>query len=227
MNLFNTILNWSEVWALLIPLAIYLLYRPTDNSSQILGWYLFVAIILNGLSTTSFVFNESMPAFLKNNNIFYNTHSIARVIFFSWFIQKITPKQFSFINKILLPGYLIFAVVNFIFFENILFFSSRLFAAESVVLLFLCIAYFLRSIQDETVVNWTSHPSFLVCTGIVIYEAITFFIFLFILPLADRDPEFGLLSLKIYKMTFVLLCTLIAIAFYRSKQIELKGKKQV
>lgn len=218
MEILKTIRDWSEAWALLIPLAIIFFYKPKGPVTQPIIWYCYAAFILNTFSTTLFVFHNQMPPLLSNNNILYNLHSFLRVVFFSWYISKITPRGFLFINKTIFSGYLIFVLVNFVFFESPLFFSSRLFAAESVVLLFLCIAFFLRSLQDESGTNWTKHSSFLVYTGIALYEAITFFIFLFILPMAEKDPEFGRLSLVIYKITFIIFCILLALALYQSKK---------
>ena len=218
MEVFQTLSDWSEVWALLIPLTIFLFYKPADPAMRPVILYLFVALVLNSMSTTMYVFYDQMPASFKNNNLLYNFHSIARVIFFCWYIGKITPRQFSFIHKTTLLVYLIFVLVNFLFFESPLFLSSRLFAAESVILLFLCLSFFFRSMQDESGTNWISHPSFLVCTGISFYEAITFFIFLFIYPIAEKNPKFGMISLEIYKITYIVFCILLAIALYRSKK---------
>ena len=218
MGLLSKVIDWSEVWALLIPLSIILFYRPKEPNINPVIWYVCIALLLNSISTTLYVFYRQMPPFLKNNNILYNLHSMARVIFFSWYINKITPARFSFINKSIISGYIIFTIVNFLFFESLLFFSSRLFAAESIVLLFLCISFFLRSLQDESGTNWIKYPSFLVCTAVALYEAITFFIFLFILPMADKDPGFGLLILDIYKITFVVFCILLAWSLLRSKK---------
>jgi hypothetical protein len=222
MSLLDSILNWSEVWALLIPLLFLIIYKKDNKELTPLKWYVVIGLILNTVSTISFIYNPQMPSYLKNNNIFYNLHSLARVLFFSWYILLISPKQHRYLCRMLVTGYLIFVVVNFIFFENPLFFSTRVFAAESVVLLFLGISFMLRSMQDETITNWTGHPSFLVCSGIVLYEAATFFIFLFILPLAVKDPQFGLLMLKVYKICFIILCILLAITFrnYGRKHAE-------
>ena len=220
MKLFITILNWSEVWALLIPLALVIIYRTKEPAMHPVILYIYIAFVLNAISTTLFVFHSKMPPLLQNNNLLYNLHSIARVFFFSWYISKITPRHFLFINKSIISGYIIFIVVNFLFFESLLFFSSRLFAAESIVLLFLCISFFLRSLQDESGTNWTKYPSFIVSTAVALYEATTFFIFLFILPMAVKDPEFGRLCLDIYKIIFVIFCILLACALFRSKKHE-------
>jgi hypothetical protein len=109
-------------------------------------------------------------------------------------------------------------LVNIIFIETPFYFNTWLFAAESVLLLVFCIAFYFKTMQDESITNWIGQPAFIVTSAVIIYEAITFFIFLFIIPMAEKNPAFGLLCLKIYKITFILLCILLAVALYRTRK---------
>jgi hypothetical protein len=218
MKLIQFMRSWSEVWALLIPLIVIVIHKPKELNIRPLVWYVFIAFILNFTATFMVEYYYLLPADLQNNNVLYNLHSFARVILFSWYLSKITPRQFAFIYKTTLLVYIIFVLVNFRFFESPFILSTRLFAAESIILLFICISFFLRSMQDESGTNWISHPSFLVCTGISMYEAITFFIFLFIYPIAEKNPEFGKISMEIYQIIFIIFCILLALALYRSKK---------
>lgn len=219
MNDFLTsIINWSEVWSLLIPLTIIWLYKPTGQNIKPLVLYIFIALVLNTMATIMVEFYFSMPAWLKNNNILYNIHSFIRVLIFGWYIIRIRQYRFPAVLKILLLFYLIFVISNFIFIESPLYISSRLFAAESVILLILSLSFFFRSMQDETEMNWLKHPAFLVCTGIILYEATSFFIFLFFYPLVEKNKEFGDLTMSIHNAMYVILCIMVALAFYRSRK---------
>lgn len=222
MDLFTVILEWSEVWALLIPLAVIIGFPTRRYHERPIVIYVIIALVLNSISTIIYIYNTGMPAFLKNNNIYYNLHSIARVFFFGWYIIINLANKRSPVYRFLFAGYGIFILLNFIFIKSIFFFSTWLFAAESMILLFLCVSYFLQLIQDDSRVQMMKHPSFLVCTGLILYEAITFFIFLFIIPLAKIDPDFGLLCLKIYKITFIILCIMLAAALYKSRILKSK-----
>lgn len=224
-DLLNTIINWSEAWALLIPLTVIIIYRPGELGTKPLILYVFAAFVLNTIATIMVQFYFSMPAWLKNNNILYNVHSLMRVILFSWYITRIRQYRFPVIQKILLGTYLVFVLVNFIFLESPLFISSRLFAAESIVLLSLCLLFFFRSMQDDSEVNWLKHPAFLVCTGISLYEATSFFIFLFFYPLFKKNPEFGDLTMSIHNVMFVILCIILALALYKSKKSSAEPAK--
>ncbi len=218
MKLIQFIGNWSEVWALLIPLIVILIHKPKEKTIRPLILYVIIAFILNLTATFMLEYYYLFPSSLQNNNFLYNLHSIVRLFFFSWYIIKITPRKFSFIYTALLSVYIVFVLVDFLFFESPLFISPSLFAAGSFVMLFLCLTFFLRSLQDESGTNWINHPSFIVCAGISLYEAITFFIFLFIYPIAAKNPDFGRLSLKIYQVVFIVFCILLALALYRSKR---------
>jgi hypothetical protein len=215
MEIIKTIRNWSEVWALLIPLTIILRSRSHIPPMRPIVLYVWIALVLNAISTTMFVFHKSMPDFLSNNNILYNLHSFLRVICFGFFIYHIREHKYSFIYKILIAIYILFATLNFIFFESILNFSTRLFSAESIVLLILCLSFFVRSIQDDSETNWLKHPAFLICAGVSFYEAVNLFIFLLYYPLsASVDKSFIRSMWTVHNFTFVLLCIMIALALY-------------
>jgi len=212
----NLIINWSEVWALLIPLAVIIVCRPKEPYIKPVVIYVFIAFVLNTCATIMVEYYFQMPVWLKNNNVLYNIHSFVRVILFSWFILAIRKYNYPSILKITLVAYLVFVVVNFSFLDSPLFLSSKHFAAESIVLLFFCLSFFLRSMLDESNVNWLKHPSFLVCAGISLYEAICFFIFLFFYPIAQKNKEFGALTMSIHSIIYTVFCIFLALALYSS-----------
>lgn len=216
--LLDKLITCSEVLGLLIPLIVILLYKPQGNGVNLLKWYVIVAFVVNLIAALMYLFYRSLPENLNNNNILYNIHSVSRVVFFSLYIMSV--RKFKHINILrgLLAAYAIFVIYNFIFLEDVLFLSTNLFSAESVVLLVMCLSYFFRSIQDDTETNWLKHPSFLVVSGVLFYEAITFFIFLFFYPLLHNDEAFSLATMRIYALTFVVLCILLGRALYKSRK---------
>ena len=225
MEVIKTIRNWSEVWALLIPLTIIIRSRSRIPDMYPVVLYVWFALILNSISTTMFVYHKSMPSFLQNNNILYNLHSFLRVTFLGFYIYHIREHRYTFIYRALIFIYIIFVVCNFIFFESILFFSTRIFSAESIVLLTLCLSFFVRSMQDDSDINWLKHPAFLICAGISFYEAVNFFIFLLYYPLSDKDVSFIRALWTVHNITFVILCLMIALALYSSYKKSILHKK--
>jgi hypothetical protein len=228
MNWFQTILDWSEVWALLIPLIVIIKVKPRGMPVRLLTIYVILAIILNGLAVFMVEYHYLVPSWLyvegyPNNNLLYNLHSILRVTLIGTYLCLVRPYKYPVLIRALVPVYLVFVLANFIFFDDPFYLSTRLFSAESIVLLVLCIIYYFRSIQDDSQVNWLRHSSFLVATGITIYEAITFFIFLFFYPLADRDSEFlntefAIATMRLYTVMFIILCIMLALGLHKSKK---------
>ncbi|MGQ0737589.1 MAG: hypothetical protein ACT4OJ_00880 [Bacteroidota bacterium] len=236
MKWMQTILDWTEVWALLIPLTVIIIHRPKGHHIRLIVWYVIAGFILNFTATFALEYYYLMPSWMYidnrvNNNILYNVHSFIRVLLLGWYIVIIRPYRFPVILKGLLLTYFVFVFINFIFIETPFYLSTRLFAAESIVLLTMCLFYFFRSIQDESQVNWLKHSSFLVCTGVCIYEAITFFIFLFFYPLHDKNSAFANTAfaeatMRLYTMMYLALCILMALALYKSRKEAATRDKQ-
>jgi hypothetical protein len=224
MKILQFLRDWSEVWALLIPLIIILIYQPKGNNLRWIVLYVISAFILNLLAIFYIEFFNLVPDWLKakGNNIFYNLHSFVMVIFFSSYIIAVKKFRYSIFLKALLLIYLVLVLINFGYWESPYRLSTRHFTAGSIVLLFMCLVYFFRSILEESQTNWLKHPSFIICAAVCLYQAITFFIFLFIYPMYDdaynKDLSFAFLMMRIYQAIFVVFCILLAIALYRSKK---------
>jgi len=223
MKIIKFILDWSEVWALLLPLFILLVYKFSDKNVRYLKVYVIAGFILNFSAVFMLEYYYLVPNWLyvdnlANNNIFYNVHSITRVLLFSLYIIAIKQSKYTGIFKIILLTYFIYILSNYLFIESPLYLSTNTFVSESIVLLIFCMFYFFQSIQDDSQVNWLKHPSFFVCTGICFYEVTTFFIFLFFYPLSLKDQDFFKITMRIYNISFVILCIFLAFALYRSKK---------
>jgi hypothetical protein len=228
MKLLQLILDWSEVWGLLIPLIVIIIRKPREKHVRKLIWYVILGFLLNLTATCMIEYYYMVPSWMYiddqvNNNLLYNLHSFTRVLLLGLYIISLRQYRFTTVLKTILAAYVVFVLINFIFLESPFYLSTRLFAAESIVLLIMCLSYYFRSIQDESHTNWLAHSSFLVCTGVSIYEAITFFIFLFFYPLHNRDSafansEFAIVTMRIYTIMFVLLCILLALGIYKSKK---------
>lgn len=224
MKIFQIIRDWSEVWALLIPLTVILVHKPKGTKTSWLILYVIFALVLNIASTIIAQFHGSMPSWLKNNNILYNLHSVARVIFFSLYIGRVRSYKYPIAFKLLLMAYIGFIIINFNFIESALYLSPNLFAAESIILLIVCLLYFFRSLQDESDIYWLKQPSFLVCAGVCFYEVITFFVFLFFNIInyspEHKDISFADILSLIYMISFVILCILLAMALYKKGKMR-------
>src|SRR5688572_4718788 len=102
MSALKFIRDWTEVWSLIIPLLVIIYHRGKFRDIKPVVIYVIVAFILNLVATTQYNFNSVLPTALKNNNIFYNLHSIARVAFFSWYIIGLRHHRYVTAYKVLL-----------------------------------------------------------------------------------------------------------------------------
>lgn len=215
MKIITFLRDWSEVWALLIPLIVILIYKPGGHNVKWLIGYVVAAFIVNFLA----IFMMFYSFLDQGNNIFYNLHSLIMVISFGCFAISVRKDRYTILLKVLLVIYLAFVLINFTLGESPFILSTRHFAAGSTTLLVMCLFYFFRSILEESPTNWLKEPSFIICVGLCLYEAITFFIFLFIYPLFSKtynqDLSFAFLMMDIYQVSFVIFCIFLAVGLYK------------
>ena len=224
----KTILDWLEAWALLIPLLVFWFHRPMRPFMKEIIWYVMPAFVINLAITIIYVYHKQLPPAINNNNLLYNIHSILRVLLLSAFINKILVESFGLNLQKLRYLYLAAAAFILLFLDSPFYISSRLFAAENITLLIFILAYFFKTMLDDSNRNWTRHPSFLVCTGLGFYEVISFFAFLFYNPLTRINPEFGKLTFTITNIAFAIFCMLLAFAIWRSvrfgRNVAVRGR---
>ena len=219
----RTIFDWSEVWALLIPLTILLVYKPKGRWVMPVKWYVFTALTLNIIIDFIWYSNKKEWFGLSeaeyntwNNNIFYNLHSIARLLFFSWFFY-LQGKGFRHITRIIPVIFLVGVIIFFSFWGNVWYISSYLLATEAGFLLFYCLWYTNKMLRDDKPAFSSSHPPFWVVGGLTIYTAVNFFIFLFYDYLNDHYEDFLLGTWDLHNSLFIILCICIAIGFYNER----------
>lgn len=205
----------------MIPLTIIILFRMKGKGIRYPIIYVFMALVLNSAATLIPFYLNTLPSWLQSNNLFYNMHSITKVVLFSLYFISLGLIKPGWVTKIILPLYIIFVLINLILINSMSTMNISLFTAESIVLLVLSLLYFISSLRDESNNNWIRHPSFLIAAGVSLYEALTFFIFLFYYPLAEKYPELGKLTMKIYSISFIIFCILLALALYRSRKNKL------
>ncbi len=217
------VLTICEAAVLIIPWLVYVIRKPKGVETKILATYVVIGFTANLLAALVVLFYNSLQEPYNNNNIFYNTHSVLRVILLGYYLMKVCPSKYARIFKLGMAAYLVFCIVNFTFFESFLLLSAILFPVESFVLLLFSLLYLFHAILDESEINWTKEPSFYVVTGIALYETITFFAFLFYSTAAHTDYGFTWIILIIYSLSFIALCILIAVSmyFYSRKQYKI------
>ncbi len=209
-------LNWSEVWALLIPLAVLLFKRRQPPFLMPVIIYLWLALLINLVIDFIMAYKAFFPLWLQSNTPFYNIHSIARFACFSIFFYQLRQAYFSKLKKLLLLLSVVFIIINFIFFDN--FFnpdqiSGNLFAGEAYLLLVYCMLYYLAELRNNDNAL-AGGPDFWIVTGLSIYVVINFFIFLFYVPMLNVDPSLADNMWNVHNVAFIIFCIFITKAFY-------------
>src|SRR5687768_4259758 len=193
MKTYDLIMDWSEVWAPLIPLIVWLVYRPKQKWVRPVLFYLIVAFVFSAVldiiwkmqvySGFTAWFDRNFPGWPKEegylkNTVFYNLISISRLLLFAWFFNYLGD-VFRKLNRVVPWLFIAFTIINFWRFEPIEDFSSRLITLEAGILLFYCVLYFFRVLRDDKPDGEAaSRQVFAVVMGLSIYVALNFFIFL-------------------------------------------------
>ena len=218
-KIFNEILDWSEVWALLIPLSVYLYKGNRSFVLKPVVWYICIGIWLNLAQDIIWQYKDKfhLKGILYNNLFIYNAHSIVRLLLFSLFFIRLKQPLLSGI-KVLLPFlFLLFIIINFSFYQLFTEFSSRTFGIEAALLLFYCLLYYIYLLQQEKDIAYNQSPEFWVVTGLSIYVVINFPIFLFYSALSIQFENFAINIWDIHNITYIIFSLFLAKAFHVSK----------
>jgi hypothetical protein len=218
--MYKQITDWSEVWALLIPLFFLLKQRNKGAYLKPVRIYVVAALVINICAITIQKFKEQwgfqLGDFFYSNNFLYNIHSITRLLLFSWFFILLNQRFMHRIKAIIPFGFIAFVIINFAFLENFLNrynLSSRLLATEAALLLFYCLQYYIFLILEDKGTPFKKQPGIWVVIGLTFYVAASFFIFLFYDYLAVHDKDFAINVWDVHNVFFISLCICIAITF--------------
>jgi hypothetical protein len=211
------ILDWSEVWALLIPLAAHQLLRYQPHSLRPVVVYLWGALILNLIGDIIMAYRHSyLPDWLQTNVVIYNVHCLFRYICFVYFFRFIKQTYFTRFGQLLPFLFLIIVVANFYFLEN--FFgqdhiAGNLFTIEAYFLLIHCLLYYLSQLREE-VERLQENKEFWIVTGLSIYVVMNFFIFLFYVPMIRENAMLANQMWDVHNLAYITLCLFITKAIY-------------
>jgi hypothetical protein len=207
------ILDWSEVWALLIPLAVLWKHKKQPRFFKPIILYVWLALLIDIPIDLAYIFKQSMPSWMWPNNYLYNIHSIVRFTCFGAFFILLNQPYLVKIKKLLPVISFACILVNFLFFENFFTpntFSSRLLATEAGILLFYCLQYYLFRLQEDNAGSKKGNDFWMV-TGLSIYVVFNFPFFLLYTSLDIKDQVNWW---YIHNVSYIILCIFIAKAFY-------------
>ena len=220
-HIFENLLIWSEVWALLIPLCFIF---PMSNKPDYLKpvcYYIIIAFFLN-LFANLISNQKDIGLHLRwhNNILLYNLHSIVRFGCFTSFFILLKQNHYLNLKKIIPFLYVIILLLNFTVLDKFftpLHINGNLMTAELYLLLVYCLLYYLSNVKDQQPMLKTG-PEFWIVTGLGIYVVINFFLFLFYIPLMTENGALADNMWKVHNVAYIFLCVFIARAFYSVKR---------
>jgi hypothetical protein len=208
---FLTLLDWSELWATILPIIVWILKKPQQKVLLPIKIYLFVSFILN------IIIDLANFKIYKNNNPLYNLESIFRLFIFMWFFLEngipISTKKFSYLVSLIL----ILIVINFLFWGSFIKFDSPAFSIEAITLIVYCVTYFLKKLKEDNS-SFAYDPSLIIITGLAIYETVCFPVFLFYQTLAEQTKDYAVNIWDVHNIAYIVFCLFIARAFYGSSK---------
>ena len=212
----SQIFDWSEVWALLIPLFALFFRRKQPVYMKPVIFYLWIALFLNLTGDIIGDYKRYLPHWLHSNNILYNIHSLVRFACFGYFFRLDGKTYRGIIGRIINLAAVFFILYNFIYvedFTNPNHLSGNLLATEAFVLLIYCMQYYLSRLNAE-VGEFAGRKDFWMVTGLCIYLVVNFFVFLFYVPMLSENPEMADQMWLVHNIAYISLCIFIAKSFY-------------
>jgi hypothetical protein len=208
----HAILDWSEVWGALIPVIAFFILKPRQYWRRPIVVYVFVSFVLNLVIDLIWQWNIHHTRSI-DNGLYYNILSIVRFFLFSWFFRVITGKKT--IYQVVEIAFILLALLVFVFVKPPDTFNSPLLACEAAVLLFYCLHFFYSTLrEDKDVFN---SAAIFVVSGLTLYTAVNFFIFLFYNYLSKAYRAYAIGVWDIHNITYIIFCIFIARAFKNSK----------
>jgi hypothetical protein len=216
MNWLEYIIDWSEVWILLLP--IIAIYRNPGQPVYLkpVLVYLIIALLCNLTCDLMVLFAKSLPPSLRTNTIIYNIHSLTRFICFTWFFFTLPFKHYKYLQMLLTAIFLLIFIVYFTWYDSFFnksYISSDMMTGESFFLLCFCMLYYLSLLKEEDSL-FAQQKHFWVVTGLGIFAVINFFIFLFYKPLLSENVGLALQIWNLHNFAFILFIIFITKAFY-------------
>lgn len=217
MNIVQFALDWSEVWALIIPLAV--LYRKPAQPSHLKAviLYVVVAFFINVFADliSEPSLRHHLPEIFHTNTYLYNCHSIIRFLCFSLFFIQLKQPFLVTLKKAVPIFFLVFTLVYFTFlekFNNPNHISADFLSTEALILLIYCLLYYLYRLREDSE-KPLSGADFYVVTGLSVYVVVNFFVFLFYIPMINSDLGLADSMWNIHNVGYIILCLFLGKAF--------------
>jgi len=212
------ILDWSEAWAPLIPLAIWVRHMGQPGYLRPVVLYIWAAFFIDLVIDLIWKCRTHISPPWNSNNYLYNVHSLVRFYLFALFFIRLNQPFLVRVKRLVPWLFGLFVVLNFSLSEHFFDYynlSSRLLAMEAGILLFYCLQYYFYKVKEDEEIG-INQPDFWVVTGLGIYVVINFFIFLLYNELTAYDVHFAVDIWTVHNLSYIVLQLFLAKALYES-----------
>ena len=176
----NTIVYFDYVvpGSILLPIAVFLLkIRDTPAYIKLLFYYLIISALVNVIGII--MARNKIPN-LWLIHIYTALESFLLLWFFKYIIKK--PVVLKAIN-VLIIGFPLFCVFNFLFLQSIYNFNTYTRPIEAIIFIALCMIYWGQEGEED--IHWAASPANWFVTGLLLYFSGAFFIYY---PLLIHSP---------------------------------------
>ncbi len=133
--------------------------------------FLFISIVVE-------IVAYLLAAKIRANTILYNCFGIFEFVFYFFVLHEVVHNEKA--KKVIFHiswVYVLLVILNFIFVQKITGFASMTYALGCLVIVAVCIYYFLELFQVSRSVNLLRQPAFWICSGLLFFYVCTFPIF--------------------------------------------------
>jgi len=193
----------------IIPAA--LKYRYLPEPQKIVSWYLFVAAIFS-------LINNLLGFSNINNMPVMHVYTFVEFVLLVLFYRNVlTGTRIGKYAVYAVPFFLIFCVVNVLFFQDIYTYNTHTKSIEALLVIFMAIAYFRKTLDRIGKDDARYSPLSYINSGLLLYFSGSF-IWFTIFNLTVQNKSFGMVMWSIHATFLLVLYILIATALWKYKE---------
>lgn len=220
----GTLMNWSETWALLIPLITWWRHPLQPAFMRPVLLYLVMAFLLNlsadAIGHAAMKYHPDKTEWWYSNTRIYNLHSFIRFLLLLIFLFKarlISGRWLGITTVVFLVGILIIEAIGLESILNRDSINSSLHTLEAILLIVLCMVGFFK-IMDLENADMLRSKVFWLLTSISVYCVANFFVFLFYSPMLRTSQPITFRLWYLHNIAFIIYCIFTSIAIYVSNR---------
>jgi len=193
----------------IIPAA--LKYRYLPEPQKIVSWYLFFAAIFS-------LINNLLGFSNINNMPVMHVYTFVEFVLLVLFYRNVlTGTRIGKYAVYAVPFFLIFCVVNVLFFQDIYTYNTHTKSIEALLVIFMAIAYFRKTLDRIGKDDARYSPLSYINSGLLLYFSGSF-IWFTIFNLTVQNKSFGMVMWSIHATFLLVLYILIATALWKYKE---------